>query len=281
MIFTLVLFGTIGTVSRYIDIPTSVLCAIRAFIGAAVLVLYINAVLGRRTDTKAVHRNLRLLVFAGVMNGINWLLIFEGFRRTTVAIASICYYMQPVFLMLCAPLLFGEKKSVRKACCIAAGFFGMVIIADPFSDAVDTETYKGIACSLLAAAAYTANVAAAKKFRDISSLDATVAELVIAGTVLLPYIWMTEATDSIVWNTRSIVLTIVMGVLHTGIAYAVYYSSLRRLRADTVAVLGYIDPLTSVALSVLVLGEPLTASTAAGGIMILGASFIGSREKSP
>ena len=274
----MMLDGTIGTLTRFVSVPSSVMCCARAFIGFAVLILYLARRQGRLPDMRAMRENGMPLIIAGIMVGLNWLLIFEGFRHTTVAIASICYYTEPIILMFCAPFFFGEKLTSRKIICIAAAFAGMVLVADPFSDSIDAAGYKGIAFSLMAAAAYAANVVATKRLRDISSVDATAAELLIAGIILLPYIFVTTEPGSIVWSMQDIVLVALLGVVYTGMGYAVYYSAVRRLRADTVAVLSYIDPVTSVLLSVAVLSEPMSLSTAAGAALILGASFFGSKN---
>lgn len=268
--------GTIGTITRFVAVPSSVMCCVRAFIGLAVLILYLKLKEGRLPDIQAMKENLRLLIIAGIMNGLNWLLIFEGFRHTTVAIASICYYMAPVFLIACAPFFFGDSLTLRKLICIAAAFVGMVLVADPFSASADKTGYTGIILSIMAAVAYAANVIATKKLRGISSVDVTAAELLIAGIVLIPYILLTTPAGSFSWRTQDVLLVTLLGVLHTGIGYAVYYSTVRRLKADTIAVLSYIDPVTSVLLSALVLREPLKIMTAAGAVMILGASFFGS-----
>ena len=273
------LFGTIGTISRFVSVPTAYMCCVRSFIGAGVLLLFLWRLYGRMPDIQAFMNNLGLVIFAGIMNGLNWLLIFEGFRRTTVAIASICYYTEPIFLLISAPLFFGEKVASRKVICIEACFAGMVLVSDPFSGSVDAAGLKGIAFSVMAAIAYTANVIATKKMRCISSVDVTVWELLIAGIVLLIYILFSSDAGQVNWGITDMALVALLGVVHTGFGYAVYYSSVRKIRADTASVLGYIDPVTSVLLSIVLLGESMAPSTAAGAVLILAASFMGGLEK--
>ncbi len=275
----MVLFGTIGTISRFVSVPTAYMCCARSFIGAAVLLLFLWKLYGRMPDIQALMDNLGLVIFAGIMNGLNWLLIFEGFRRTTVAIASICYYTEPIFLLISAPLFFGEKITPRKVICIAVCFAGMVLVSDPLSGTVDAAGLKGIAFSVMAAIAYTANVIATKKMRNISSVDVTVWELLIAGIVLLIYILFSSGAGPVSWSIKDMSLIALLGVVHTGFGYAVYYSSVRKIRADTASVLGYIDPVTSGMLSIVLLGEAMAPSTAAGAVLILAASFIGPSKR--
>ena len=275
----MMIFGTIGTVSRFTAVPSSVVSCIRAFAGTLMILMFLR-ITGRKPDTTAVRSNIRLLVIAGIFNGINWVLIFEGFRYTTVAAASLCYYMQPVFLMISAPFFFRERLSPRKVLCITAAFLGVALMTlTPGADLPDTHL-RGIAFSLAAAVFYAANVIVSKKFKDISAYDSTTVQLLTAGIVLLPYIFLTQDLGSITLTGQDAAVILVLCIVHTGIAYIMYYESIGSIDAQTIAVLGYLDPVVSVLLSALILREGMTLGLAAGAVLILGASYISSRQQS-
>ena len=303
----MMLFGTIGTISRFVDLPSAFMSCARAFISTLIIVIYIFAG-GRRPDFQAIRANAVRLFFAGIFMSLNWVLMFEAFRLTTVAVASLCYYMQPVFLMLSSPVFFKERLNTRKVLCIITAFLGMALVtgvlslpgtggsagAAAMTDAaknsaaaagaaaaapVMTAHIKGALLAVMAAVLYTANVIVSKKFKgDINPIDSTCSQIFVAGVILLPYLWMIGSASSLTFDARSVILLLILSVVHTGIAYIMFYSSVTRLGAQTIAVLGYIDPVESVLLSAFVLREPLTAGMIVGALMILSSTYIGSRD---
>ncbi len=290
LIISLMLFGTIGTISRFVMLPSAFVSCVRAFISTAVIMASLH-VGGRRPDLRAIRANGGRLVIAGLFQCINWVLMFEAFRYTTIAVASLCYYMQPIFLMFSAPFFFREKLPLKKILCIFIAFFGMILVTDlyAFSDifagtgsaagSAIPAHYKGVLLALLSAVMYTGNIIVNKKFKeDINPIDSTCAQILFAGIILVPYVMLTTERSSLVFDTRSVILLLILSVVHTGIAYIVYYASARRLKAQTIAVLSYIDPVESVLLSVFFLKEPMTLTTFIGAVLILGATYIGSRD---
>ncbi|MBQ2829702.1 MAG: DMT family transporter, partial [Oscillospiraceae bacterium] len=101
-----------------------------------------------------------------------------------------------------------------------------------------------------------------------------------SAVVLLPYVLLTEDVSALTFDGASVGLLLLIGVLHTGVAYALYFSSISALPAQTVGLLGYIDPVIAVLLSALLLHEPLGISGAAGTLLILGAAVVSEREES-
>ena len=280
----MMLFGTIGTISRFVDLPSAFMSCARALISTLIIVIYIYAG-GRRPDFSAIRANAVRLFFAGLFMSLNWVLMFEAFRLTTVAVASLCYYMQPIFLMLSSPVFFKERLDTKKVLCIITAFLGMALVTGvisppgPGGAAGAAAHIKGSLMAVTAAVLYTSNVIVSKKFKgNINPIDSTGSQIFIAGVVLLPYIWMSESLSSVSFDARSVLLLLILSVVHTGIAYIMFYSSVRRLDAQTIAVLGYIDPVESVLLSAFVLREPLTAGMIVGALMILGSTYIGSRD---
>lgn len=273
----MILFGTIGTVSRFISLPSAFMSCVRALISVAVISIWMYIV-HSAPDFRAIMINLPRLAISGILLGANWVLMFEAFRYTTVAAASVCYYMQPVFLMLCAPFFFKEKLSPKKVLCIIAGFCGLILVTGLTGGTFTPQQLRGAFLAVIAAMMYTANIISNKRLADISSIDSTTAQILIAGITLLPYVCFTTDSSDLSADAGSILLLLVLAVLHTGIAYIVYYSSIRSLDAQTVAAMSYIDPVESVLLSVFILKEPMTIPTVIGSVLILGAAYIGSRS---
>jgi len=276
LIASMVIFGTIGLFRRYIPLPSSMIAMMRGFIGAAFL-LVLMMIRRSRPDSAAIRRNLAMLVISGAVLGFNWILLFEAYRYTTVATATLCYYMAPMIVVLLSPALLGERLTRAKLLCVLAALGGMALVSGVLDAGFTTAELKGAALGLGAAALYAGVILLNKRLGDVSAYDRTVMQLCAAAVVLLPYVLLTEDLSAVQMNAGSAAMLLLVGVLHTGVAYALYFGSMRSLRAQTVAIMSYIDPVVAILISWLVLGEALGMIGAAGAILVLGAAFISER----
>ena len=155
VIAAMVIFGTIGIFRKYIDLPSSGLAVARGLIGAAFLLLVV-LITGKKLDKAAIKSNLWLLLVSGAFIGINWMLLFESYRYTTVATATLCYYLAPVFVVLLSPLVLKERLSLIKGICAAVAVLGMVFVSGVFEGGLDLSRLPGILFGVGAAAFYAA-----------------------------------------------------------------------------------------------------------------------------
>ena len=109
LISSMFIYGTIGVFRRYIPLSSGTLALLRGVIGSVVL---------PRADKKAIA----LLIISGGLIGFNWIFLFESYNHTTVATATLCYYLEPSIVMLVSPLFFREKLTVKKLVCVAVSF---------------------------------------------------------------------------------------------------------------------------------------------------------------
>lgn len=274
LITAMVIFGTIGIFRKYIPLPSSVLALARGFIGALFL-LGFTFLRGKRMSLSAIKANLISLLLSGAFIGFNWILLFESYQYTTVATATLCYYMAPVIVILAAPLFFKEHLTVKKLCCVAVALVGMVLVSGVLQAGISgVQDMKGILLGLGAAAFYASVILLNKTFKNISTYDKTIMQLVVATVVVLPYVLVTEDVGAIVWNPTMVVMTLVVGILHTGIAYALYFGSMGHLKAQTVALFSYIDPIVAIILSATLLQESIGIEGVIGAVLVLGATLV-------
>lgn len=267
------IYGTIGIFVRYIPLPSSVTAMARGLIGAPFLLLVL--LLKRsRLSWAAIRRNLPLLCLLGVMLGVNWILLFESYRYTSVATATLCYYFAPIFLVALSPFVFHEKMTVRKLLCILAALLGMVFVSGVSKAGFSPGEIKGVLLATGAAAFYACIVISNKKLRDISAYDRTIMQLIISAVVLLPYNLLTGSFSGLSLSPFVFLMLAIVGILHTGIAYYLYFGSMEALKSQTLAILSYIDPVVAVLLSALLLKEPLGLSGVLGAVLILGAALV-------
>ena len=268
------IFGTIGIFRRGIVLPSSIIAMVRAVVGTLFL---LGLILAKRQkiDREAVRKNLWLLILSGILLGFNWILLFEAYQYTSVATATLCYYMAPIFIILASPLLLKEKLTLRKGLCVVVALGGMVLVSGFAETGINgIGEMKGVLFGLAAAVFYASVVLLNKGIRDISAYDKTIMQLGIAAVVLLPYTLLTENWSTLSFDTNTVVMLLIMGIVHTGFAYAMYFGTTRVLSAQTLALFSYIDPIVAVLLSALVLKESMSVLSLVGAVAVLGSTIV-------
>lgn len=274
LLASMLIFGTIGIFRRNIPMPSSILAMVRGLIGTVVLILFVF--LKRdRLSWKNIKANLVYLVVSGVLIGFNWILLFESYQYTSVATATLCYYMAPIFVVLCSPLLLKERLTIKKVICVIVALGGMVLVSGIFEAGFSgTGEFKGVLFGLGAAVLYASVVLLNQKIQNVSAYEKTIMQLGSAAVVLLPYTSVTEDFSSLRFTVEIVVLLLFVGIVNTGIAYALYFSSMKDLNAQTVALFGYIDPVVAIILSAVILGERMNLLEITGAVLILCATLV-------
>lgn len=274
LIASMCIFGTIGIVRKYIPYPSSFVALIRGFVGS-IFLLAVVAFSRKRLDQNAIRRNALLLLLSGAAIGFNWIFLFEAYNYTSVATATLCYYLAPILVILASPIVLKEKLTGKKAICAAVALFGMVLVSGVTETGFDgISELKGVLFGIAAAVLYASVILMNQKITSIGAYDKTISQLAVASIVLLPYVLLTEDLRTYSFTALPLVLLGVAGVVHTGIAYWLYFGSMGNLKAQTVALYSYLDPILAILLSMLVLKEPMTVSAGIGAVMILGAAFV-------
>lgn len=274
LISSMLIFGTVGLFRRGIDMSSACVACFRGAAGALFLLLF--CLLIRHPLRNGIPRKkVFMLALAGALMGFNWILLFEAYRYTTVYVATLCYYMEPTIVTLVSPLLFHEKLTGKKKLCVAVSLLGMVLVSGVLEGGLPAAgAGKGILFGLGAGVLYASVVCLNKLAGAVDVYERTLIELAAAAVVLLPYILLTEGTFSFPADTKGILLLLVLGLVHTGLAYALYFGSLEKLPAQTVAILSYVDPVSALLLSALFLGERLSLPSLLGAVLILGAAAV-------
>lgn len=272
---SMAIFGTVGIFIKQLPFPSAVIALGRGIIGSVFLLL--TAVLMKKPlDKAAIKKNLKLLILSGTLIGANWILLFESYKYIPVSTATLCYYLSPVFVTLASPVVLKEKLTGTKLACVGAALLGMVLISGVFQgDAGAGGQFTGILLGCGAAVLYACVVLINKFIRDIPSNDCTVMQLGTVAVVLLPYVLLTENLGAIEWNVSSLLMLVFVGIVHTGIAYKLYFGAVQYVEGQTIALLSYIDPVVTIILAAIVLGEPLTVYSIAGAVLILGSTMVG------
>lgn len=266
------IFGTLGIFIRSIPLPSSVIALFRSLVG---LFFLIGVMLFRRKKPHwgVIFKNLPLLLLSGIAIGFNWVALFESYKYTTIATATVCYYTAPMILLLASPLL-GEKLTVKKLVCIGASLAGLMLVSDVLTgQAPPPHAIKGLLLGLGAAALYAFVIFLNKKLPPIPSYDKTAVQLFSAAIVMAPYILLTRTAPLPTVSTEQGAMLLLVGIVHTGIAYTLYFGSLKNLNTHSIAVFSYLDPVIAVLLSALLLRESMGIGKIIGTVLILGSAL--------
>ncbi len=267
----MMIFGSIGLVSRNILLSSGQIALTRGIIGSVFLLLA-GRVLKERISWRKIKPNLLLLIISGVGIGFNWILMFEAYKYTSIANATLSYYFAPVFVVLVSPFLLKERLTTLKVGCILAALGGMFLIVG--NGTGGRNHVIGIGYGLAAAVLYASVVILNKFLKGLSGLETTIIQISAATLVLFPYILLTEQIKIFHIDMKSAVFLVIMGFIHTGLAYLMYFTGMKKLKGQTVAVLSYTDPIFAILMSGLFLGEGLSMLQLLGGALILGATLL-------
>ena len=274
MTTSMVIFGTIGIFRRYIPLSSALIAGLRGLLGAAALTIY-NKITHQRMERIRGKKRL-LLGIAGACVGLNWIFLFEAYNRTSVSIATLCYYMQPTIVMLLSPAVFHERLTAVKGIGVLLSLLGMVLVSGVFDGqkTLHGSDFSGIAFGITAALFYSCVVILNKKITVSNTCQKTTIELGSAALVLLPYLLLTERFDAVTIMPFTVLMILVVGLVHTALAYALYFAALPKLSAQSSALLSYIDPVSALIFSFLFLAERLTLSGLIGAVLIIGSAIV-------
>ena len=273
LIFSMLLFGTIGTLARYINMPSSIICLGRAFFGVITILILLGA-RKEKPDAEAIRRNFWWLLLSSALMCCNWICQFEAYKYTTIATATLCYYMQPVFYILAGAVVLREKLTTKKVACVAVAFCGMILVSGVLQIGFHISELKGAVFGVTGGFFYAMVVLINKYMKDISPVNTTIMQLALVSVIMLPYSAATGAFSEVNVTLIGVICLLILGVLHTGIGYIIYFDAVNKLPAQTVGILSYIDPVEAVMLSAFLLKEPVNIYTVIGAVMILGAAAV-------
>lgn len=273
LIISMLIWGSIGIFVRYINFTSSQIALVRAIVGSIFLIIF-SMISKESLSKEKIKSNLLVLICCGICLGFNWIFLFQAYHYTTVSTATICYYLAPIIVMFLSPFLLKEKLNSVKVCCIVAAMIGMLCIVGIDKGSIGENNMVGILYGLSAACFYTGVVILNKFLKGISGRDSAIVQLSVSAIFLLPYVIFTEKISLVGVSSQSIILLLVLGVVHTGIAYLLYFTVIQKIESQTVAIYSYVDPISAIFMSAIILNESMSLLQIIGGILILGSTFI-------
>lgn len=269
LIVSMFIFGTIGLFVRNIPVSSGELALYRAVLAALLIGCYL--LLSKQSIPFAqIKKELPLLLLSGIAMAFNWILLFQAYKYTTVSVATLSYYFAPVIVTVACPILFKEKMGAKQWICFAMSTLGIVLITGIGDLSAGSNHFIGIIFGLGAACLYATVILLNKFIKKVQGIHRTFLQFIAAIIVLIPYVSLTSGFSLGSLNVKGWVFLLIVGLIHTGVTYCMYFSSLKELPGQKAAILSYIDPLVAVLCSVLILGEAMSLMQIIGGLLILG-----------
>lgn len=265
---SMTIFGTLAPFVRKIGVSSGELALYRAILAAAVIGLFL-AVTGQKIPFGKLRREPVLLLISGMAMAFNWILLFEAYKYTTVSIATLSYYFAPVIVTVVCPILFRERMTGKQILCFVMSTVGIILITG-VGDLGGGSDLIGILFGLSAAVLYASVVLLNKFIKNVEGIHRTFLQFLAAILVLIPYVAGNGGMTLEVLDGTGWICLLVVGLVHTGVAYCLYFSALKEVSGQQASILSYVDPLVAVLISVTVLGETMNLTQALGGALILG-----------
>ncbi len=267
LILSMAIFGTLGLFTRQIGVASGELALYRAILAAALIGGYL-LIRKETLDISAVKREPGLLLLSGMAMGINWALLFESYKYTSISLATLSYYFAPVIVTLACPLLFRERLTKKQLLCFLMSTVGLILIIGV--EGGSGRDGIGILYGLGAAVFYAAVILMNKAIKTVAGTHRTLVQFLGAIIILIPYVAVSGGVSLVGLDGIGWVCLLIVGLVHTGVNYCLYFSCVKVLDGQRVAILSYIDPLVAVLISFFVLGEGMTVPQLIGGGLILG-----------
>lgn len=267
-------FGTIGIVTHFIPLGSAAIVFYRALLGG-IFIIIMTYLSGKTVNVYAMGKNFFVLIWTGFFMGLNWVFQFEAFRVSTVAIGTVCYNTMPIFLLIIASFMFKEKITLKSVVCILIATIGVVLVSNVINTGIRSNEVLGCFYGILGAINYALIVIFNRKLSHIETHDKIIFQFIFSAIIMFIYVLFIQK-DSLFFKEDISNETLLIGIIcilllsffHTGFCYVHYFNAVSRLKAETVAILTYIDPVVALFTSYFILREKTT------GLQMLGAGLI-------
>jgi len=270
----MIIFGAVGIFAKYIELSSSEIAFLMSLIGS--LLLFIICVITKvKVSWLNMKKNALALVLASISLSGNWIFLFQSYKETTIANAALSYYFAPVLVIVMSPIVLKEKLSLKKVLCVCVALVGLLLILQSGRSDEYGNHLLGIVYGLIAATFYAILTISNKFIRDMDGIEITLTQLLLSSVLLIPYLFFTEEKMGLFQlPSNSVILVLILGILHTGVGFYLFFSGMKGLEGQSIAILSYVDPLTSLLISALVIGERMTLVQLLGAVLLLGSTFI-------
>lgn len=280
IILAMLIWGTMGVFIKNIPLNSIEIAFYRSIIGVVFIIL-LSISKKEKWNKEDLKEDLKILIPSGMALGVGWVLLFQGYKNTTISIATLSYYIAPIFIVILSIIVLKEQITGKKILCILVAIIGLLLVLDigSLGNFGDNNHVLGISYSVLAAVFYAIVVILNKFIKRLSGFKVTIVQLLVSTLILMPFTILNSTRSILSLDILSLVLLLFVGIVHTGIAYLLYFSSVKEIEGQSIAILSYMDPIFALLIAGIFLGEKMTVIQLFGGVLILGSAYISESRK--
>lgn len=269
IIIAAVIWGSLGTIIRFIHLPTLVMVFYRVAFAAIVILVYIAV--RRKTEVLAVGKQLYWIIVMGILLTINWTAFFFSVKLTSVANAVLITYTAPILVAILAPLILKEKLEKITVVSLLISLAGAALIASPSVTGLSKSALAGTLWAVVSAITYAILVIISKPLADkVNPLAIIFYEELTGAIILSPALIIYKFSI----DPLTLFILFVMGAFNTAFAAALYLDGLRDVKAQQVGIFTYLDPASAVVFAAIFLGEIPSLTTILGGLLIIASGLL-------
>lgn len=261
----LALIGTVGAavVASGLDVITIVFW--RSAIGALFMLVWCFAT-GLLPDRTITRRNLALGAVAGTSLVLSWAAFFGGILLTNISTATILFHIQPFLILLIGAVIWKERVTRDQLIWLIAAFAGVALASglSLSSGEIDPDWLLGISIALGGAFLYAITAVAGKGLAGQRGEVTTLIQTVAGVIIFAPFVDFSQEITLPSWGWLAMI-----GVVQTGIGWALIYSAYPYVSTPLLAVLTFVNPLTAIATDWLFFDRLLGPAQAVGMVLIV------------
>lgn len=279
IILAMLIWGTMGVFIKNIPLNSIEIAFYRSIIGVVFIIL-LSISKKEKWNKEDLKEDLKILIPSGMALGVGWVLLFQGYKNTTISIATLSYYIAPIFIVILSIIVLKEQITGKKILCILVAIIGLILVLDikSLGNIGENNHLIGIVYSILAAVFYAIVVILNKFIKKMSGFKVTIVQLFVSTIILMPLAILNSSGSILSLDALSLGLLLFVGIVHTGIAYLLYFSSVKEIQGQSIAILSYMDPIFALLIAGLFLNEKMTIIQLFGGVLILGSAYISERK---
>ena len=246
----------------------------RFFIASIILLIYVYHRKMLRQLKNICLDEYKNIVFQG-LTGIAGMspILFYGIKYTSASISSIIMNSNPLIIAVLSSLFLKEKLKSINIAGIIIGYIGIISILSRGENIFKLFTSKhlfGDILCIVAAILWSLYIINGKKLlKRYNPIIVTLAAMIIGTVILTPPLIIFHWEDIYNISMEIFGAIIYLGIVPTGIGFTLWFNALERLPASKLSIIGYLVPILSLILSVILLGEKVNVFILTGFILVV------------
>jgi drug/metabolite transporter (DMT)-like permease len=260
------------------DMPAMMQATFRS-VGALPVLLIVGW--ARRVDFSLRDGSLGPGVIAGILFGIEFVLIYQGLRLTTASRAVVFLYTAPFFVALGSYRILGERLRASQWAGLGLSFAGVALAIGVPQPNVDASVLLGDLLIVGGGAMWGATTVIAKgtKLRLAAPEKALGYQVAISIPILAAAAWLSGETLDHIPGPLAIGVVAYQAIWVVGLTFTMWFALIQTYSASKLSAFTFITPLFGVVASYFILHDQLTPTFGAAALLVIAGLWLVNRPE--